>query len=234
VSIVTCNQIVKISDSEKSLLNGIDLEIDEEEFIMISGPPGAGKSTLLSILGGYLTPTSGTVSILGKDMFQMNAFQKAKFRRDNLGFVFQNGRLISSLTVLENVMVPLASSKESKTNTSLKALNVLNYMGIDKKKNCYLDELSGAELQLVSLSRALINGPKVLLLDEPTQFLDHQTGVKVMTYLREMAIDHQMTIISVLNDVRLFPFASRVIRMKAGKVVDVLGDSLIDSPFLRI
>jgi putative ABC transport system ATP-binding protein len=234
VSIITCNQVVKVSDAEKPLLNGIDLEIDEEEFIMISGPPGAGKSTLLSILGGYLTPTSGSVSILGKNLFQMNAFEKAKFRRENLGVVFQNGRLIASLTVLENILVPLLSSNQSKKNSTFKALNVLNYMGIEEKKDSYLDELSGAELQLVSLSRALINEPKVLLLDEPTQFLDHQTGVKVMTYLREMAIDHQITIISILNDVRLFPFASRVIRMKSGRVVDVLGDFLIDSPFLRI
>ncbi|MBM3194005.1 MAG: ATP-binding cassette domain-containing protein [Chlamydiae bacterium] len=234
MSIITCNQVVKVSDAEKPLLNGIDLEIDEEEFIMISGPPGAGKSTLLSILGGYLTPTSGSVSILGKNLFQMNAFEKAKFRRENLGVVFQNGRLIASLTVLENILVPLLSSNQSKKNSTFKALNVLNYMGIEEKKDSYLDELSGAELQLVSLSRALINEPKVLLLDEPTQFLDHQTGVKVMTYLREMAIDHQITIISILNDVRLFPFASRVIRMKSGRVVDVLGDFLIDSPFLRI
>ena len=234
MSIITCNQVVKVSDAEKPLLNGIDLEIDEEEFIMISGPPGAGKSTLLSILGGYLTPTSGSVSILGKNLFQMNAFEKAKFRRENLGVVFQNGRLIASLTVLENILVPLLSSNQSKKNSTFKALNVLNYMGIEEKKDSYLDELSGAELQLVSLSRALVNEPKVLLLDEPTQFLDHQTGVKVMTYLREMAIDHQITIISILNDVRLFPFASRVIRMKSGRVVDVLGDFLIDSPFLRI
>lgn len=234
MSIITCNQVVKLSDAEKPLLNGIDLQIDEEEFIMISGPPGAGKSTLLAILGGYLTPTSGSVTILGKNLFEMNAFEKAKFRRENLGVVFQNGRLIPSLTVLENIIVPLLSSNESKKNLSLKALNILHYMGIEEKKDSYLENLSGAELQLVSLSRALINEPKVLLLDEPTQFLDHQTGVKVMTYLREMAIDHQITIISILSDVRLFPFASRVIRMKSGKVVDVLGDSLIDSPFLRI
>ena len=164
----------------------------------------------------------------------MNAFQKAKFRRDNLGIVFQNGRLISSLTVLENVIAPLACGNDSKLNANLKALNVLNYMGIDKKKDCYLEELSGAELQLVSMSRALINQPRLLLLDEPTQFLDHQTGVKVMTYLRQMALDHQITIVCVISDVRLFPFASRVIRMKSGKIVDVLGESLLDSPFLRI
>jgi len=234
MSIVACNQIAKTFDDKKFILEGIDLQIEEEEFVMISGPPGSGKSTLLSILAGYIPPMSGSVSILGKNIFEMNSFEKAKFRRDNLGVVFQNGRLIPSLTVLENVIAPLICGKDSKVNANLKAMNVLNYMGIEKKANCYTDELSGAELQLVSLSRALVNQPRVLILDEPAQFLDHQTGVKVMTYLRQMALDHQITIISVLSDVRLYPFASRVIRLKSGKIIDVLGESLLDSPFLRI
>ncbi len=234
MSIVTCNQVKKSFDGDKFILEGIDLQIEEEEFIMISGPPGSGKTTLLSIITGFLSPTSGSVAVLGKDLFQMNSFQKAKFRRENLGVVFQNGRLISSLTVLDNVIASLVCGNDSKINAKLKALNVLNYMGIDKKKDCYLEELSGAELQLVSMSRALVNQPRLLLLDEPTQFLDHQTGVKVMTYLRQMALDHQITIVCVISDVRLFPFASRVIRMKGGKIVDVLGESLLDSPFLRI
>ena len=234
MSIVACNQVSKSFNDGKLVLDSVDLQIEEEEFIMISGPPGSGKTTLLSILGGYLPPSSGEVSVLSEKLFAMNSFQKAKFRRDNLGIVFQNGRLISSLTVLENVIAPLACSNDSKANANLKALNVLNYMGIDKKKDCYLEELSGAEKQLVSMSRALINQPKLLLLDEPTQFLDHHTGVKVMTYLRQMALDHQITIVCVISDVRLFPFASRVIRMKTGRIVDVLGESLLDSPFLRI
>ena len=234
MSIVTCNQLSESFDGKKFVLEEIDLQINEEEFVMISGPPGSGKTTLLSILAGYLEPTSGSATILGKNLFEMTANQKAKFRRDQLGVVFQNGRLISSLTVLENVTLPLACGNDSKVNANLKSMNVLNYMGIDQKKDCYLEELSGAELQLVSLSRALVNNPRLLILDEPTQFLDHQTGVKVMTYLRQMAMDHQMTIVSVLSDVRLFPFASRVIRMKSGKIVDVLGESFLDSPFLRI
>lgn len=234
MSIVACSQISKSFDGKKIALEEIELYVEEEEFIIISGSPGSGKTTLLSILEGYLTPTNGQVSVLGYNLFEMNAFQKAKFRRENLGVVFQNGRLIESLTVLDNVIAPLASSKNSKKTAYLKAMSALNYMGIDSKKNCYLEELSGSEIQLVAMSRALVNQPRVLLLDEPTQFLDHQTGVKVMTYLRQMALDHQMTIIAVLNDVRLFPFASRVIRMKGGKIVDVLGESLIDSPFLRI
>ena len=234
MSIVTCNQLSESFDGKKFVLEEVDLHINEEEFVMISGPPGSGKTTLLSILAGYLEPTSGSSVILGKNLFEMSANQKAKFRRDELGVVFQNGRLISSLTVLENVTLPLCCGNDSKANAELKSMNVLNYMGIDQKKDCYLEELSGAELQLVSLSRALVNNPRLLILDEPTQFLDHQTGVKVMTYLRQMAMDHQMTIVSVLSDVRLFPFASRVIRMKSGKIVDVLGESFLDSPFLRI
>lgn len=234
MSIVACNQVSKSFDGKRFVLEEVDLQIEEEEFIMISGPPGSGKTTLLSILAGYLAPTNGSIAVLGRDLFQMNSFQKAKFRRENLGVVFQNGRLISSLTVLENVITPLVCSNDTGANANLKALNVLNYMGIDKKKDCYLEELSGAELQLVSMSRALVNQPRLLLLDEPTQFLDHQTGVKVMTYLRQMALDHQITIVCIISDVRLFPFASRVIRMKSGKIVDVLGESLLDSPFLRI
>lgn len=234
MSIVACNQVSKSFDGKRFVLEEVDLQIEEEEFIMISGPPGSGKTTLLSSIAGYLAPTSGSIAILGRDLFQMNPFQKAKFRRENLGVVFQNGRLISSLTVLENVITPLVCSNDTGANANLKALNVLNYMGIDKKKDCYLEELSGAELQLVSMSRALVNQPRLLLLDEPTQFLDHQTGVKVMTYLRQMALDHQITIVCIISDVRLFPFASRVIRMKSGKIVDVLGESLLDSPFLRI
>jgi ABC-type lipoprotein export system ATPase subunit len=234
MSIVSCTGLTKTFDGAHNVLDGIDLQIEEEEFIMIAGPPGAGKSTLLSILGGYLTPTSGAVSILESNLFEMTASQRGEFRRENLGMVFQNARLIPSLTVMENVILPLACSNEARSSAELKALTAINYMGIEKKKDSYLNELSGAELQLVSMSRALVNQPRVLLLDEPTQFLDHQTGVKVMTYLRQMALDHQITIVCALNDVRLFPFASRIIRMKSGKIVDVLGESFLDSPFLRI
>lgn len=234
MSIVTCSQLGKTFDGENWILDNVDLQIEGEEFIIITGPPGSGKSTLLSILGGYLTETKGEVLILGQKLPMLSPTERAKFRRENLGVVFQNGRLIPSLTVLENVITPLLCSKENRKSANLMAANILSYMGMDKKKDCYLDELSGAERELVALSRALVNQPKLLLLDEPTQFLDHQTGVKVMTYLRQMAMDHQMTIISVLSDVRLFPFASRIIRMKSGKINDILGESFLDSPFLRI
>ncbi len=234
MSIVSCAGLTKTFDGITNILDGVDLQIEEEEFIMISGPPGAGKSTLLSLLGAYATPTSGTISILESNLFEMNSTQKAEFRRENIGAVFQTARLLPSLSVIENVLLPLACTGESRASSILKALTALNYMGIDKKRDSHLSELSGAELQLVSMSRALVNQPRLLLLDEPTQFLDHQTGVKVMTYLRQMALDHQITIICALNDVRLFPFASRIIRMKSGKIVDTLGESFLDSPFLRI
>jgi len=222
--------MIGCSQLSRGVLEGIDLEVEGEEFIVIAGPPGSGKSTLLSVLAGYLTPTTGTVTVLGRSLFGMNATQRAKFRRLNIGVVFQKGHLISQLTVLENVTLPLLGEK----NAEEKGLSALAYMGVEGKKNLYPEELSGAEAQLVALSRALINQPRILFLDEPTQFLDHHTGMKVMTYLRQMALDHQMTIVAVLNDVRLFPFASRIIRMKGGKITDVLGESFVDSPFLRI
>jgi ABC-type lipoprotein export system ATPase subunit len=234
MSIVFVENLAKRVDSEKQVLQDLSLSIEEEEFVILAGPPGSGKSTLLSILGGFLNPDSGIVQVLGEDLFSMKSSKKYKFRTDNIGFVSQNGKLIDNLTILENVILPLLTENEDKADLKLKALNILSYMGLDKKKDDYPENLSGAERELALLSRALVKNPRLLLLDEPMKFLDHQTAVKVMTYLRQLAMDHQITVIASMSDVRLYPFASRVIRMKNGKITDVLGESFNDTPFLRI
>ena len=230
MTILRCHQVRKTFDGRKYVLEGIDFSIEEEEFILFTGPPGAGKTTLLSILGGYMEPSEGEVLLLDKNMFAMSAFEEAQFRKDHIGAVFQRGRLIPALTVLENVMIAMSHDRGSKE----KALTILSYMGMEEKHTFYPEQLSGAEMGLVALSRALVNEPKLLILDEPTQFLDHQTSMKVMTYLRQMAIDHQITVIAALNDIRLYPFASRIFRMKGGRIIDTLGDTFQDAPFIKL
>ena len=234
MSIVFIENLTKKLDKEKLLIDSLSLSIEEEEFVILTGPPGSGKSTLLSILAGFEKPTEGIVQVLGEDLFSLQTAKKLRFRRDNIGFVSQDEKLIENLSIIENVALPLIGVKESKTDIFLKASNIISYMGLEKKKNDFPPELSGAEKELALLCRALVKNPRLLLLDEPMKFLDHQTGVKVMTYLRQLAMDHQITVICSLADVRLYPFASRVIRMKNGKITDVLGESFNDTPFLRI
>jgi putative ABC transport system ATP-binding protein len=228
---------VKKSYTHNIALDGVSCDIFEGECIILTGPPSSGKSTFLSILGGILHPNEGRVEILEQDLFALSDKNRSLFRLQNIGYVFQTHGLIESLSVLDNVLVPLRFSKVADKLAKEMATERLNQMGMLRKKDLFPSQLSQGERQLTALARAMVHNPKVLLLDEPTSNLDHHMGVLVMTIIRDLVLDHGVTAVAAIGDVRLHPFASRVFRMRLGLIVDVLGEAAIGEvppPYLKI
>lgn len=192
-------------------LNDITLDICEGEFLMILGPSGCGKSTLLNIIGGMDKPTSGEVLIDDKDIAKYTDKELTKYRRDSVGFIFQSYNLIGNLTVLENVM--LSNDKVSEEE----ALKALEKLGILDKKDSFPSSMSGGEMQRVSIARAIIKSPRILLCDEPTGALDSKNGKEVMEILKEMNYNGQ-TIIMVTHNLDYKKYATRIISLKDGSL----------------
>jgi len=240
MSSVDCFHLSKLFTQRKKkilALNNVSLEVEEGEIIIITGPPSSGKTTLLSVLGGRLNPDEGESYLLGQNIHRMTEREKSRFRNKNIGYVFDEPNLIQSLTVEENVMLPLQFVSIPHKVALVQTSEMLEQVGMIEQKRLYPSELSKGECQLVAIARALITDPKLLLLDEPTSHLDHQSGIKIFTLLRQLALDLGVTIISVINDIRLHPFAHRVVKMKMGKIEEILGESAFNEsepPFLRI
>ncbi|MCR5705477.1 MAG: ABC transporter ATP-binding protein [Acholeplasmatales bacterium] len=192
-------------------LNDITLDINLGEFLMILGPSGCGKSTLLNIIGGMDKPTSGEVLIDDKDIAKYTDKELTKYRRDSVGFIFQSYNLIGNLTVLENVM--LSNDKVSEDE----ALKALEKLGILDKKDSFPSSMSGGEMQRVSIARAIIKSPRILLCDEPTGALDSKNGKEVMEILKEMNHNGQ-TIIMVTHNLDYKKYATRIISLKDGSL----------------
>ncbi len=198
-------------------LNDINLDIEKNEFVLILGPSGSGKSTLLNIIGGMDVPTSGSVIIDSKEITKYNDKALRKFRREKIGFVFQNYNLIDNLNVVENVML----TENYKKDEVLKTLEIL---GIEDKALSFPKMLSGGERQRVGIARAILKKPDILLCDEPTGALDSKNGLEVMKILKKMNDDGQ-TIIMVTHNLEYTKYASRVIRLRDGSL-DLEGDRI--------
>jgi putative ABC transport system ATP-binding protein len=198
-------------------LNGISLTIDKGEFTAIMGPSGSGKSTLLNMIAGLDRPTSGSVTVDGVDVGRLSEAGLARFRRDNLGFVFQFFYLLPNLSALENVLIPA----QLKGNAGAgRARELMEQLGIQDVADRYPARLSGGQQQRVAIARALINSPMLLLADEPTGALDTRSGEQVMELLEELHRGGQ-TIVLVTHDAKLATrHASRVISVMDGTVVD--------------
>jgi len=204
-------------------LNGVSLSVDRGEFTAIMGPSGSGKSTLLNLIAGLDRPTSGAVSVGGVDLNTLGEAGLARFRRDQVGFVFQFFYLLPNLTALENVLIP-AQLKGSAA--SVRALELMRTLGIDDVADRFPARLSGGQQQRVAIARALINSPTLLLADEPTGALDTQSGEQVMELLGRLHRDGQ-TVLLVTHDAKLATrHAARVITVMDGKVVD---DALLET-----
>ena len=210
---------VQISDGELTILDGVSLEIAAEERVAIIGSSGSGKSTLLSLLAGLDEPTDGSVIYHGRDnLSNMSEAERAAFRAEWIGFVFQSFQLLSSLTAIENVMLPLELNGEGKA--SEKAREWLDRVGLSHRLTHYPRQLSGGEQQRVAIARAFAMEPRVLFADEPTGNLDTATGQKVVELLFEINRDAGTTLILVTHDANLAQQCDRSIRLEAGKVVD--------------
>ncbi|MBP3609736.1 MAG: ABC transporter ATP-binding protein [Lachnospiraceae bacterium] len=206
-------RIYKSGDHEQKALDNVNLTLEEGKFIVILGPSGAGKSTLLNMLGGLDSPTSGTITVNGKDISTLNQNELADYRASTVGFVFQFYNLIPTLTVLENVALVKEISKDP-----LDAKKMLSEVGLADHAQNFPAELSGGEQQRVSIARALAKNPKILLCDEPTGALDSETGVLVLKLLLSMARNYGKTIVAVTHNQNIAKMADVVIRVKNGKI----------------
>ena len=210
-------RVYKSGDHEQKALDGVDLSLDEGKFVVILGPSGAGKSTLLNMLGGLDSPTSGKITVCGKDISTLSRNELADYRASTVGFVFQFYNLIPTLTVHENVTLTKEISKNA-----LSAEQMLREVGLAEHLRKFPSELSGGEQQRVSIARALAKNPKILLCDEPTGALDSETGVLVLNLLLSMAREYGKTIIIVTHNQNIAKMADTVIHVKNGKIREVI------------
>lgn len=200
-------------------LQGVNLRIESGEFVAVMGKSGSGKSTLLSLLGALTSPTSGTYAVDGLDVYALNQDQRADFRREYLGFVFQSFHLLPYLTVLENVMLPLVVSRDTKKHMEEKALQALAEMGLDKKAGRLPGEISGGEQERVAIARAVVNDPPILLADEPTGNLDTKTSAEVMALLSRLNAQGR-TIVMVTHSRENAGYARRLVQLEDGRLLD--------------
>ncbi len=215
VSDVTKSYI--IGGNQVNALDGVSLEISEGDFMAVTGPSGSGKSTLLYTLGGLLTPNTGRVLVNESDIYSLNQRLRAKFRRDNVGFIFQTFELLPYLTALENVMLPLSIDGVSSWEQEDRAYDSLEKVGLDERAEHKPTELSGGEQQRVAVARGLVNEPKILLADEPTGNLDQKTGDGIMGLLSDLNGEGQ-TIVFVTHDISRTGIANKVIGMVDGGI----------------
>ena len=206
-------RIYKSGDHELRALDGVDLSLEEGKFIVILGQSGAGKSTLLNMLGGLDSPTSGTITVEGKDISTLSDNELAEYRANKVGFVFQFYNLIPTLTVYENVALVKEIAPDA-----LDPKQMLEEVGLSDHLKNFPAELSGGEQQRVSIARALAKNPKILLCDEPTGALDSETGVVVLKLLLKMARDYGKTIVIVTHNQNIAKMADVIIRVRNGKI----------------
>jgi len=218
---VHCRGLTKefsAGDSRVLALRGVDVELPAGELTLLVGPSGCGKTTLISIIAGLLEPTAGEVSVLGTDLGRLSPRQKVAFRRDNIGFVFQQYNLLPTLTAAENVAVPLIIAGRPRREAIEKAEELLRGVGIGERGDSFPAQLSGGQQQRVAIARALIHEPRLLVCDEPTAALDAQSGQTMMELICRVAVQPGRAVIVVTHDSRVFRFGDRIVSMSDGAI----------------
>ncbi len=210
-------KIYHMGDTDVHALDGVDITIDQGEFVAIVGQSGSGKSTAMNIIGCLDVPTSGTYHLCGIDVSTMDDDQQAEIRNKMLGFIFQQYNLIPKLTVLENVELPLLYAGLSESEQRRRALSSLARVGLVGKEKNLPSQLSGGQQQRVSIARALAGDPSVILADEPTGALDSRTGREVLEFLQTLNAEGN-TIVLITHDNAIAQKAQRIIRLADGKV----------------
>lgn len=203
-------------DTKVDAIRQMEFFIDDEEFITIMGQSGSGKSTLLSIMGALNHPTQGKVLVDSLDLYALSAEQRADFRSEYIGFIFQSFQLIPYLTVLENVKLPMAVTGQKKKIKNQMALNVIDRVGLGAKAHRLPDQLSGGEQERVAIARAIVNKPPIILADEPTGNLDSKTANDIMMLLQELNKEGH-TVIVVTHNSDMEAYATRSIRVQDGE-----------------
>lgn len=210
------SRVFKVGAQEIYALNKVNLSIEKGEFVVILGPSGSGKSTLLNLLGGMDRPTKGIIQVENNDIAKFNEKELELYRRNYIGFVFQFYNLIPSLTARENVAIAA-----NLTENPLDVDQLIDSVGLSKRKNLFPSSLSGGELQRLSIARALVKNPKLLLCDEPTGALDSKTGTKVLELLKATAKENNISLVIVTHNSKLEDIADKLINLKDGKINSV-------------
>lgn len=220
-------KIFKTGSVETVALNGIDLTIEDGDFVALTGPSGSGKSTLLNIIGGIESPTEGTYKKGDMVVSELNKHKLSLFRKNNVSFIFQQYALMEEYTVFENIALPLKIKRVPKKEVTRRVAEIMDSLGITDLRRKYPKQLSGGEQQRTAIARALVSGNDIILADEPTGALDSKNGEKVMDILCELHAGKgfgesvgQKTIIVVTHDERIAKRCDRVVRIADGKVVN--------------
>lgn len=213
-------KIYKLGKTEVHALRGVDLKASPGEFVAVMGVSGSGKSTLLHLLGALDRPTEGSIKIDGVDLSTLKDSQLADIRSKKIGFVFQFFNLLTRLTALRNVQLPLEIAGAPGKEAQKRALEMLKLVGLEDRASHRPTELSGGEQQRVAVARALINNPKILLADEPTGNLDTKTGLEILQLLKQINKEKSKTLIIVSHDLRVAELADRTVNLRDGVVVD--------------
>ena len=220
--------LVEIRDVHKSfqrdtqridVFSGITLDVDEGSFLALMGPSGSGKSTLLNLIAGLDKPTSGTVRVAGSEVSSMNSGQLAPWRARHVGFVFQQFNLLPVLTAYQNVELPLLLTRLSKKERDERVRLALGVVGLDDRLDHYPRQLSGGQEQRVSIARAIVADPTVILLDEPTGQLDAKSSQEVLALLRRLNDEFRKTIVIVTHDVHAAERATTVLQLEKGDLI---------------
>lgn len=209
-------KVYKLGKVEVQALKGLDLIVEEGEFISVCGPSGSGKSTLLNLIGCIDTVTSGTVSIRGKDVSEFSDAGLSKLRNSTIGFIFQSFNLIPVLTAAENVEYPLVLLDVPKSTRTEKVEQMLKEVGLADFGKHKPDELSGGQRQRIAIARALVTGPKIVLADEPTANLDSKTGIEILDLMQKLNEEHKTTFIFSTHDPKIERYAKKIYNMVDG------------------
>ena len=208
----------ELGEVKVNALRGVDLDVKRGEVLVILGPSGSGKTTLLNILGGIDTPTKGSVTVNHVNIEGYKEKQLSKFRRENVGWIFQFFNLIPSLTAIENVALALEMARDTDKMME-RSRETLALVGIADKADMFPSQLSGGEQQRVAIARALVKKPKIVLADEPTGNLDWETGQKIADLMKTLNSQEGITFVIVSHDISIAQIADRVIHLRDGKIL---------------
>ena len=221
---VRCKDICKTfgeGTTRLEVLRGVELHARLGELTFIVGPSGCGKTTLLSVIAGLLDATRGEVELFGRNVAKLPGRERIEFRRQNLGFVFQQCNLLPALTAAENASVPLLAAGAKRGEAVERGAALLKRLGLEARLHALPQKLSGGEQQRVALARALVHDPRLVICDEPTAALDHATGESVMELLASAAVQRDRAVIVVTHDTRVFHFADTIAHLDDGHIVNV-------------
>ena len=211
------SKVYSTGEVDTNALKGINLHIEDGEVVVLLGPSGSGKSTMLNVCSGLDNPTSGTIKIDGELISDMNMKQLTKFRRDNLGFIFQQYNLLQTLNVLENVELGKEVSKDP-----FDVEEIIEQVGLSKCIKKYPSQLSGGEQQRVSIARAVVKKPKIMFCDEPTGALDEENAKEILGVIQELNEIYNTTIVLITHNPNIGVMADRIVKLNSGEIVEVI------------